>query len=246
VSEPRTALVTGATSGIGRAACAELSDLGYRVFATGRRHDALSELETRGHAAGTFAGDATDARFPKEVFAAADTVGNPSIVVISAGIGLPGTLMESDQTKWADLLDINLLAPMRLMRLAAERFVREAERDGEAARDIVVIGSTVGRNVSAANPVYGATKFALHSLAESLRREVCSSGIRVSLIEPGFVRTGFQSAAEYDMAWFNAQEEVSGPFLRAEDVARAIVFIVGQPPHVHIDDVRIRPTRQAT
>ncbi|ATS51818.2 SDR family NAD(P)-dependent oxidoreductase [Xanthomonas citri pv. phaseoli var. fuscans] len=111
-------------------------------------------------------------------------------------------------------------------------------------QDIVVIGSTVGRTLSAGNPVYGATKFALHSLVESLRQELASSLIRVTLIEPGFVRSGFQQSAGYDMNAFDTLERDLGPFLSAEDVARSIRFVLDQPPHVHIDDIRLRPTRQ--
>jgi NADP-dependent 3-hydroxy acid dehydrogenase YdfG len=107
-----------------------------------------------------------------------------------------------------------------------------------------VIGSTVGREVSARNPVYGSTKFALHSLVESLRRAVSASGVRVTLIEPGFVRSGFQDSAGYDREWFADVERASGPLLVPDDVARVVRFVVEQPPHVHVDDIRLRPTRQ--
>jgi len=64
------------------------------------------------------------------------------------------------------------------------------------------------------------------------------------LIEPGFVRTSFQEVAGYDMNWVTSLERELGPFLAAEDVGRVIEFVLSQPPHVHLDDVRMRPTRQ--
>lgn len=124
-------------------------------------------------------------------------------------------------------------------------FTKQAEADGGSqVRDIVVIGSTVGRQVSAANPVYGSTKFAVHSLVEALRQEVCALNIRVTLIEPGFVRSGFQEAAGYDTAWFEGVAAASGPLLVPEDVAEVVQFVLDRPKHVHLDDIRLRPTRQ--
>jgi NADP-dependent 3-hydroxy acid dehydrogenase YdfG len=125
----------------------------------------------------------------------------------------------------------------------ASLFVRNSTNNAQV-QDIVVIGSTVGRQVSAFNPVYGATKFALHSLVEGLRQEICEHNIRVSLIEPGFVISEFQESAGYDMQWFRQLEQESDPFLTPEDVARAVNSIASQPAHVHIDDIRLRPTRQ--
>jgi NADP-dependent 3-hydroxy acid dehydrogenase YdfG len=165
-----------------------------------------------------------------------------SVAVLSAGRGLRGSLLTSDPDTWRELLEINYLSLMGQMRAVAQDMVRNAAE--HPVQDLVVIGSTVGRQVSAMNPIYGSTKFAAHSLVESLRQEICSHNIRVSLVEPGFVRSGFQRAASYDPAWFDALESESGPFLRPDDVAATIGFLVAQPPHVHLDDVRIRPTRQ--
>jgi NADP-dependent 3-hydroxy acid dehydrogenase YdfG len=112
------------------------------------------------------------------------------------------------------------------------------------AADIVVIGSVVGRHISPFSAVYGATKFAVHALTEGLRREVGPKGVRVSLVEPGIVVSGFQDAAGYGDEMVKNFEDKFGPLLRGEDVANSIHFIVSQPPHVHLSDIMIRPTRQ--
>jgi NADP-dependent 3-hydroxy acid dehydrogenase YdfG len=102
----------------------------------------------------------------------------------------------------------------------------------------------VGRHISPFSAVYGASKFAVHSLAEGLRREVGPKGIRVSLVEPGLVISGFQDGAGYNDEMVQNLKNKFGPLLYGEDVASAINFIVSQPPHVHISDIMIRPTRQ--
>ncbi|MFI9328385.1 SDR family oxidoreductase [Kitasatospora sp. NPDC052868] len=250
MTEGRIAVVTGSSSGIGRAVTRHLVRRGARVVAAGRRAERLAELaaelaEEPGSAV-PFAGDITAPGHTEELLAAAEREWGPAdVFVASAGLGLPGTVLGSDPSRWEELVQANYLAVLRQLRACAAEFVKQAEADGGArVRDLVVVGSTVGRQVSAANPVYGSTKFAVHSLVEALRQEVCTHNIRVTLIEPGFVRSGFQAAAGYDAAWFEAIAEENGPLLTPEDVADVIGFAIGRPKHVHLDDIRLRPTRQ--
>ena len=114
----------------------------------------------------------------------------------------------------------------------------------DRAADIVIIGSVVGRHISPFSAVYGATKYAVHALAEGLRREVGPMGVRVSLVEPGIVLSGFQDGAGYSDDLVQNFKNRFGPLLHGDDVANAIQFIVTQPPHVHISDIIVRPTRQ--
>jgi NADP-dependent 3-hydroxy acid dehydrogenase YdfG len=141
----------------------------------------------------------------------------------------------------------NLLGAARLMRGAGERML--ADIAGRASwlahpHDIIVIGSVVGRHVSPFSSMYGSTKFGVHGLAEGQRRELAGKGVRVTLVEPGFVVSEFQGVAGYDPSWFQGRVDAIGPMLEPEDVARAVGFIAQQPPHVHVSDVLIRPTRQ--
>ncbi|MGF6095691.1 SDR family oxidoreductase [Pseudomonas sp. 18175] len=242
----RAAVVSGGTSGIGRALVEGLVEDGYGVAFSGRtreRTDAvLADLNPKRRCAVGVTGDAALAGHVTALFTAAHQAFSvwPSVAVICAGHGLPGTLTGSDPARWEPLFRLNLLGAMHQMRESAELF---GQVPGDV-RDLVVIGSTVGRTLSEANPVYGATKVAVHALVESLRRELCAAGVRVTLIEPGFVTTGFQAAAGYDPEWFAGIAQDQGPLLQPADIARIVRFIVQQPPHVHIDDVRVRPTRQ--
>lgn len=248
----RTAAITGASSGIGQAIALRLAKAGYRTIVGGRNEVRLSEtaaaIQAFGADTAMFTYDVRSGDYVSSMFATCKAAlgHEPSVFVLAAGTGLRGTLMTSDEEGWANLFDVNCLSALRQLRQCAEvfRLARARASSGLEPLDIVVIGSTIGRTVSAFNPIYGATKFALHSVVEALRQELCSETIRITLIEPGFVRTNFQSTAGYDMDWFGTLESEQGPFLAPEDVARAVEFVCEQPPSVHIDDIRIRPTRQ--
>lgn len=241
--------VSGGTSGIGHAVAETILAAGARVSISGRRGERVQDFcETHSKPTRSACGivsDASESDHVHRLFEESRKAlgATPTAFVLCAGRGLPGSLMTSDESQWEDLLRVNVLGAMRQLRACASMF-----SDEDAApfpvRDIVVIGSTVGRTLSASNPVYGSTKFALHSLVESLRQELSQKAIRVTLIEPGFVKTEFQTSAGYDMKWFSQIEHEQGPFLTASDVAEVIRFVLEQPPQVHVDDVRVRPTRQ--
>ena len=110
--------------------------------------------------------------------------------------------------------------------------------------DIVAIGSVAGVNISPFSGFYGSTKFAIISIAEALRREICQHKVRVSVIKPAIVESEFQQVAGYSEENFGKSVKRYGQLLKPEDVARAIVFMVSQPPHVHINDLMIRPVGQ--
>lgn len=248
----RLAVITGATSGIGRATALELlKSPQWAVVGCGRREQRLAEMQDlAARQDRVFAGLAADASTPGLIgqlcaLAQQRTGLAPSLFVLSAGRGLRGTLLTSDADAWPQVFETNVLALLRQLRECARWLVADvASATAGVPRDIVVMGSTAGRVVSAANPVYGATKFAVHSAVESLRQEVAPHGVRVTLVEPGFVRTEFQDVAGYEPAFMQQIEADCGPLLTPEDVARVIAFAVTQPAHVHIDDIRLRPTRQ--
>ena len=248
VSYPRLAIITGATSGIGEATARRFVEAGFAVVGNGRRENRLQALEQDlGAAFCGVAGDAADFAVIDRLFALSmERFGRPAdIVVANAGRGLGGSVTGADLSRFDEILRLNVTGALALLQKAARRMV-EGQSTGfpNQAADIVIIGSTVGRQVSPFSAVYGATKFALHGLAEGLRREVGPSGVRVSLVEPGVVVSGFQDAAGYDDAQVQQFHDRFGPLLRGSDVADAIHFIVTQPPHVHISDVVVRPTRQ--
>lgn len=244
--ENRSALVTGASSGIGRAVALDLAARGAAVVVNARREqkllDLAREIEALGAAAVPVAGDAASPDVIDRMLRAAESLAGPAdLVVANAGRGLGGSVLTSDPEQWEEMIRVNLTALARLVRAAGEQMIRA---ETTQPRDIVVLGSTVGRHVSPFSSMYGATKFAAGSLAEAARREMGPQGVRVSLIEPGVVVSEFQSVAGYSDELVQSFKDRFGPLLEPEDVARTIGFIVSQPPNVHINDVVIRATKQ--
>jgi len=244
----RIAVVTGATSGIGEATVRRFVAAGFGVVGNGRNATKLAALEHEmGPAFCGIAGDAADNIVLERLFALADDRFQKTvdIVVANAGLGLGGSVKDADLTQFENILKINVTGTLALLQKAARKMVgAQQSAYPESAADIVIIGSVVGRNISPFSAVYGASKFAVHALAEGLRREVGPQGVRVSLVEPGIVLSGFQAGAGYSDELVHSFDEKFGPLLVGDDVANAIHHIVTQPPHVHISDIVIRPTRQ--
>lgn len=260
----RVAVITGASAGIGEAIARDFARLGAKLVINARREERLQQLARELGEASTavVAGDAVEeSTIQRMLDTARDRFGaEADAVIVNAGRGLRGGVYDSDSSKWEDIYRVNLLGAARLMRAAAERMAgpvpvvqgpprpadppRPPEGWLNKPRDIVVVGSTVGRHVSPFSSLYGSAKAGVHMLAESLRRVMAPRGVRVSLLEPGVVRSEFQASANYDPVSFGAFMESISPVLTPEDVARVVTFIVTQPAGVHINDVMIRPTRQ--
>lgn len=253
----RVAVVTGASAGIGESIATELCAAGASVVVNARRAERLRQLvSTLGPKnAVAVAGDASDSEIIARMLnTARDAFGGgqreADIVVVNAGRGLAGSVLSSDTSAWQEMVRTNLLGAAMLIREAGLRMQRdETPRQGSAVfergpRDLVVIGSNVGRHISPFSSMYGSTKFAVGALAEGARRELGPRGIRVTLIAPGFVTSEFQGVAGYDPKWFEEVKAKIGPTLLPIDIARTVGFVVAQPPHVHLCDVLIRPTRQ--
>jgi NADP-dependent 3-hydroxy acid dehydrogenase YdfG len=244
----RIAIVTGASSGIGEATARRLVAAGFGVVGNARNVEKLSRMERElGEGFCGVAGDAADVAVIERLFAAAaERYGRPAdIVVANAGRGLGGAVTQADLAAFEDILRLNVTGTLALLQQAARQMVaRQASGFPESPADIVVIGSVVGRHISPFSAVYGSTKYAVHALTEGLRREVGPKGVRVTLVEPGIVVSGFQDAAGYDDAQVQQFHERFGPLLVGEDIANAIHFVVTQPPHVHVSDIMVRPVRQ--
>ncbi|MDX2131310.1 MAG: SDR family NAD(P)-dependent oxidoreductase [Planctomycetota bacterium] len=251
----RRAVITGASAGIGESVARACAAAGAACVLNARRAPRLEALarELAPAPCRTAPGDCADDAVIAAMLDAARDVALPpreaDLVIVNAGRGLNGSVVTSDPAQWEELLRTNILGAGRLIRAAAQRMLREiGERSGpgvlDRPRDIVVIGSVVGRHVSPFSSMYGGTKFAVHAMAEGVRREVAAKGIRVTLIEPGFVVSEFQGVAGYDPAWVQGVFDKIGPPLTPDDVARAVLFAASQPPGVHVSDILIRPTRQ--
>lgn len=248
----RIALISGASAGIGESVLRDLAFHGVRCVANARRADKLNEiaaqLNTERELVIPVVGDASQQEVVDAMSAAAVAKfgREADLVVVNAGRGLPGSLITSDPSEWESMLRTNVLGAFLLMRRAAETMQAMVKAEGLLKRplDIVVLGSCVGRNVAHRSTPYSASKFAVNSAAEGLRRELCKEGIRVSLVEPGVVRTEFHVTGKYGENFYDEWADNNGPLIDSDDVARLITFIVSQPPHVHLHDAAIRSVFQ--
>ncbi|MGW0198010.1 SDR family NAD(P)-dependent oxidoreductase [Nonomuraea sp. NPDC003201] len=236
----KVVLVTGASSGIGEATALALSAKGARVAVGARRADRLESLV--GKAPGEVLALELDVTDQESVRAAvAETVerfGALDVLVNNAGVMLAGPIVGADTTEWTRMVETNLLGSMYAVHSALPHLL---ERKGT----ILQISSTSGRIASANNGVYAATKFGITAFSEALRQEVTALGVRVVVVEPGFVATELAGhitdptmrAAAQNMA-------ASMRILQPEDIANAVVYAVTQPQHVAVNEILIRPTDQ--
>ncbi len=242
----KTAIVTGASSGIGRATALTLAQAGAAVVIHARRKDRLtkvvSDIQKKGGKALAVTGDAS---LRSDIDKLLDQTvkwkeggRKYDIVVANAGRGLAGSTLLSDHSQWEELYHLNVLGAAYLMRCAAKHLT------GRKKGDIVAIGSVVGRNISPFSAFYGSSKFAISAIAEGLRQEICAHGVRVSLVMPGIVTSGFQKVAGYDEDNFYKGIAHMGKLLEPQAIADGICWLLSQPPHVHVSEIMIRPTGQ--
>lgn len=247
-NKKRIAIITGATSGIGKATARKFTAEGIHVVGNGRTAEKLTALEQElgEHFCGVV-GDATDEAVLDSLFETAiERFGSEAdIVVANAGRGLGGTVKDSDLSEFKDMLNINVTGTLALIQKAAQRMVEKQKNAfPDSAADILILGSVVGKHISPFSAVYGASKFAVHALAEGLRRDVGPQGVRVSLVQPGIVISGFQAGAHYSDELVDSFHEKFGPLPTCEDIADSMYYVVSQPPNVNISDICVRPTRQ--
>ncbi|GAA3154678.1 MULTISPECIES: SDR family NAD(P)-dependent oxidoreductase [Nonomuraea] len=236
----KVALVTGASSGIGAATALALSAGGARVAAGARRADRLKALadQARGELLPLDL-DVTDQESVRAAVAA--TVGHfgrLDVLVNNAGVMLSGPIEGADTSEWVRMVETNLLGSMYAVHAALPHLLA-------SKGTVVQVSSTSGRIASAGGGVYSATKFGVTGFAESLRQEVTTRGVRVVVVEPGFVATELIGHIT-DPARRAAAREMGEAMrtLQPEDIAEAVVYAVGQPPHVAVNELLIRPTDQ--
>ncbi len=243
----RTALITGASSGIGAAVAIRLLAEEMQVVACARRQDRVAAVLAAADPAGekslALACDVRDEAAVQGAFAAARArFGGVDVLVNNAGLGHAAPLAEGRVDEWREMLDVNVLG----LCICTREALADMRRRG-ARGQIIHIGSMAGQRVPPGAGLYAATKHAVRALTESLRMELHAAGdpIRVGEISPGFVETGF--AAHYHKSAAKAQETYSQfTVLTADDVAEAVVYMLGCPDHVQVHDILMRPSAQAT
>jgi NADP-dependent 3-hydroxy acid dehydrogenase YdfG len=220
-------LITGASTGIGAATARKAAEAGHRLVLAARSRDRLEALsEELGGAERALAVgcDVMDWEDQERLAAAAlDAFGRIDVVFANAGFGARRGFLEETPEHWRDMVLTNVLGVAYTIR-ATLPAVKEA-------RGHVLLTSSVAGRRALQGSLYSATKHAVTAMGEALRQELNDTGVRVTLIEPGMVDTPF-----FDSPVRNA--------LEAEDVARAVLYAVAQPPHVDVNEILIRPTAQ--
>lgn len=240
----RIALVTGATSGIGRATAMELARLGFHIIATGRRIDRLQELqqEITEVPVLTLQFDVRDrATVNEAINSLPDEWRNVEVLVNNAGNahGL-SPIQHGDVDDWDAMLDINVKGLLYVTHAVLPLMM--ARKKG----NIINIGSIAGKEVYANGNVYCASKFAVDAISRGMRIDLIEEGIKVSEVNPGLVETEFS-----EVRFKGDKERAAGVYqgyepLRAEDIAELIAFMVTRPAHVNLAEVLILPTAQAS
>jgi clavulanate-9-aldehyde reductase len=239
----RVAAITGASSGIGEATAAALSRAGATVALAARRRDRLEALADRleGPASVHEVDLSDDAAARSFVEAAYADHGALHILINNAGVMLLGPVSGADISEWRRMVDVNLWALLVCTHTALPLI----ERSGGG--DIVNLSSVAGRRADAGAAVYNMTKFGVHGFSEALRQEALHAGIRVTIVAPGFVETELQGHNRNPVvkrSMDRAREDI-GEVLSADDVADAVMHALMLPAHVCVNEVVVRPTRQA-
>ncbi len=229
----KTALVTGASAGIGRATVATLIGHGANVIATGRRQDALEALVAE-HGAGrvtAIAGDLNDGDFAADLVSAAADV---DILVSNAGVLKYAPILDLTYDDMEDMVRTNVLGSFRITHEIAKAMVERGRGH------IVVMTSTAAREVYPLGSIYCATKHALSAFARALRIELQAKGIQVSEIAPGMVDTDIRDNSDHPAVLAAVSARKFEP-LAPEEVAEAVGFALLSSDNCANDLIELRP-----
>jgi NADP-dependent 3-hydroxy acid dehydrogenase YdfG len=222
-------LITGASSGIGAATARAAAQAGYRLVLAARSKDRLAELSSElggEERALTIQCDVTDWDQQRAAAESArERFGRLDVAFANAGVGATRGFLEESPEHWREMVLTNVYGAALTIRAAIPGLK-------ESRGHLLLAGSVAGRRALPGS-LYSATKWAVTAMGESARQELNDTGVRVTVIEPGMVDTPFFSRGAPDDA------------LKADDVARAVMFAVSQPPHVDVNEILIRPTAQS-
>jgi NADP-dependent 3-hydroxy acid dehydrogenase YdfG len=234
----RTAVVTGASSGIGAAVVRRLAADGWTVVAAARRLDRLGQLARDLPRVRPQALDVTD---PRSVDDLADAVPACDLLVANAGGAFDmDPLAQADAEAWARTYDVNVLGTVRTVQALLPALRRSP------AGQVVLTGSTAGRWVYEGGGAYVAAKHALAALRDTLRLEEVEAGLRVCEVAPGMVRTEQFSLVRFAGDAERAEAVYAGvDALTAEDVAEVVGWVASLPARVNVDLVQLTPQQQA-
>jgi hypothetical protein len=241
----KTALVTGASSGIGKATAIALAAAGYRLVICGRRKDALESLKNELSTKTEVHILQFDVRDKEKVSEAIQSLPQQfktiDVLINNAGNahGLD-PIQTGSVTDWDAMIDINVKGLLYVSREIIPQMLKRG------SGDIINIGSLAGKEVYPNGNVYSASKHAVDAINQGMRIDLNGKGIRVGAINPGLVETSF-SEVRFKGDSERAKSVYQGyQALKPEDIAELVVFVVSRPRHVNIADLLVLPTAQAT
>jgi NADP-dependent 3-hydroxy acid dehydrogenase YdfG len=223
-------VITGASTGIGAATARRAVEFGHRVVLAARSEDKLQGLAEElsgGERALAVRCDVTSWDDQQALVATAlDRYGRMDTFFANAGFGAKRGFLEESVEHWKEMIDTNVLGAALSIRASLGHF-REQNRG-----HLILTSSIAGRRALPGS-LYSATKHAVTAMGEALRQEIADTDIKMTLIEPGAVDTPF-----FDSSPSHA--------LEADDIARAVLFALTQPPHVDVNEILVRPIHQPT
>jgi NADP-dependent 3-hydroxy acid dehydrogenase YdfG len=236
-------VITGASSGIGEATALKIASVGARVVLLARNEDKLKALTAKIHDAGGhaiyFVADVTDQDSLKGAISAAEKEYGPvDILVNNAGLMLFSYWKDVAMDDWNQMIDTNLRGYLHAIATVLPGMIERGKGR------ILNMSSVAGIHIGEAAGVYGATKFFIRGITESLRKEVgVTSGIQVSMVSPGVIDTGWADRVNDETGKQRAQELSKGAISPAA-IADAVAYALNQPADVSVGEIIVHPTRQ--
>jgi NADP-dependent 3-hydroxy acid dehydrogenase YdfG len=231
----KVAVITGASSGIGRAVARNLNEAGVKLVLAGRREDRLSVLRDELNHAAIFPCDISESEMPESMLKTAlDSFGQCDIVFNNAGVITVGSIDEINVEDICYMVRVNVEAAFRMAYVAVKHF------NSTGSGFLINTSSVLGTKVRPTAGAYAGTKFAIEALTEALRLELVKTDIGVACVEPGLVQTELHRNWEVPPA---QSLDVPRP-LQPEDIARVVRFILEQPDHVRLPRILAVPADQ--
>ena len=235
--------VTGASSGIGEATALACAQAGAAVALAARRKDRIEALAARiteeggrALAVETDVSSEQDAR--RFIERAHGELGRLDVLVNNAGVMLLGPIAGSDTEEWRRMIDANVYGVLYCTHAALPLMLAQGEGH------VVNVSSVAGRFARAGSGVYNLTKFGVGAFSEALRQETAPLGVRVTLVEPGAVATELAGHNREEVLQQMRKMFADVTPLVAEDIARAVMYAIGQPANVSVNELLVRPSRQ--
>eukprot|EP00697_Spironema_sp_BW2_P010393 gnl/Spiro4/25602_TR12749_c0_g1_i1.p1 gnl/Spiro4/25602_TR12749_c0_g1~~gnl/Spiro4/25602_TR12749_c0_g1_i1.p1 ORF type:complete len:256 (-),score=62.47 gnl/Spiro4/25602_TR12749_c0_g1_i1:123-854(-) len=242
MATPRLVVITGASSGIGQAAARIFSAAGFPLLLLARRV-ALMEAMNLPNAMCTACDVSNLAELQRAIAAAEERFGPTDLLINNAGLMQLGEVQTQNPDEWKNMIDVNVVAVANGCRVVLPGM--HARKRGT----IITVSSIAGHKSFPNHAVYCATKFALHGMLETIRKESAADGIRVCIISPGVVQTELLGHTTDSSIVSNYETwkagELQGQPLAPEDIGNAMLYVYNAPPRMCIRDMVIGPTFQS-